>query len=500
MRELEDSLRDLLDHDAQDYDPASRDRILGAITQAGRQRVTRARVWGGVVAAGVVTASVVVGVTVIARDGGADGQPPPPRTSEIADPGPEANAMREVGLHGAAISVPASWLTTDAVCDVPSESFVYYDSDIRNGARCPAQGDEGRVLPWVSVGIGDTDSAVGRDLTRHLKQSGAPVGGLAVVESAASCDEPRIITCTQSFAVPELGTFFRVTAQSEQGALATVQRLRDSLRLLPQGTTTVPFTPNGTLDARIADLEAAGLTVELVETLDGSAPGVFLGADPDLGTAVAEHSTVTLTVSGKPSTFPEEPTADGSASLDVACTPDGIVVSGSTVTATAEGVVVNVSSTMPTSTYLTFSGAHWGSGDPIPNQDEVWTLPIPPGDLELSCMPSGAPDPTSSANVTITDPDHHWRTATLDDFGCNWGGQPSWKYGPASGSSAEQAVDKLLSEFAQEGPAMTADPVEIGYVAAPTQTWIASRSTGPYLTIDVTQTGSSFSAMPDYLC
>jgi hypothetical protein len=155
---------------------------------------------------------------------------------------------------------------------------------------------------------------------------------------------------------------------------------------------------------------------------------------------------------------------------------------------------------MPTSTYLTFSGAGWGSGDPIPNQTEVWTLPIPPGDLELSCMPSGAPDPTSFANVTITDPDHNWRTESLDDLGCGGGEQPSWAFGPASGSSAELAVDNLLSEFDKRGPAMTADPVEIGYVAAPTQTWIASRPAGPYLTVDVTRTGSRFSAMPNYLC
>ena len=99
--------------------------------------------------------------------------------------------------------------------------------------------------------------------------------------------------------------------EREDGEQAIFQQLRESLRLLPEGTTTVPFTPNGTLAARIADLEAAGLTVDVVETLVGTEPGVFLGAEPDLGTAVPENSTVTLTVSGKPDNFPEQPTADG---------------------------------------------------------------------------------------------------------------------------------------------------------------------------------------------
>jgi hypothetical protein len=291
MRELEQSLRDLLAHDAQEYDPRSSGRILETLAMTQRSSRSRSRVWAGVVAVSAMTAVVVAGVAVVGRTGN-DERPTQPTDGEtrIADLHP----TRQAGLNSVVVTVPIAWPTTDAVCDEPAVSYVYYDSDIRNAARCPFR--ERGAMPETIVGIGDSDSDVGRGVSRHLKRSGQPVDGFEVLESALSCEEPRVVSCFQSFVVPELGTYFTVRSRGE-GAMDEVAAIRESLRILTAGITTVPFTPNGTLGQRIADIEAAGLSVKLVEQ-PAAATGTFLGADPALGTAVPEGSTVTLTVSG----------------------------------------------------------------------------------------------------------------------------------------------------------------------------------------------------------
>lgn len=128
---------------------------------------------------------------------------------------------------------------------------------------------------------------------------GRPVDGFEVLESAVTCEEPAVVLCFQTFVVPELGTYFTVMSHGD-GAMEQVAAIRESLQVLPEGYTTVPFAPNHTLDARIKRIEAAGLSVELVEQSSAEhEAGFFLGADPAPGTAVAEGTTVTLTVSAR---------------------------------------------------------------------------------------------------------------------------------------------------------------------------------------------------------
>lgn len=316
MGELEQSLRDLLEQDARDYDPASRGRILEAITRTPTPRPSRARVWGGVAAACALTAAVVVGVAIVGGGGDPDQRLPQTDNENLI---PATDQTRQVGLNGVVVTVPVAWPTTDAVCEEPAESYVYSDSDVRSAARCPLM--ERGARPGTVVGIGDSDSVGGRDVTRHLKRPGPPVGRFQVLESAANCYEPTVVACSQSFVVPELGTYFTVESRGD-GALDEVAAIRESLQVLPEGTTTVPFTPNGSLDERIVDIEAAGLKVELVqESSAEQATGIFLGANPALGTAVPDHSTVTLTISGQPD-------RDATGEPETPVVPDGMRLAG----------------------------------------------------------------------------------------------------------------------------------------------------------------------------
>jgi hypothetical protein len=196
--------------------------------------------------------------------------------------------------------------------------------------------------------------------------------------------------------------------------------------------------------------------------------------------------------------------ADGASSLSVACSPNGITVSGSTVAATSAGVVLSVSSTMPAGSYLNFSWPDGGEGEPMPTSPAgaSWTLSVPPGPLKLSCTaPGDDPKPGATQVVTVTDPDGVWRSTTLADLGCRNGGELDWGGAPGSGSSPEAAANDLLPRFDTAGRTFTVTRAAIGYPDASRQTWIASSSDGKaYLVIDVDPSSSGFTAYPDSLC
>ena len=121
------------------------------------------------------------------------------------------------------------------------------------------------------------------------------------------------------------------------------------------------------------------------------------------------------------------------ASVAVKCTPEGIVVSNHALVATAQGVVFRVSSTMPDGAYLNFKGTNWGSGDRLPKSQAKWILPIPPGEITLSCTLNGDPRDSAVAQIGFTDPGHYWRDTMLADVGCPGSATPSWKYGGGMG-------------------------------------------------------------------
>jgi hypothetical protein len=208
-----------------------------------------------------------------------------------------------------------------------------------------------------------------------------------------------------------------------------------------------------------------------------------------------------VALSGRTQPQPAAPVATSS-TLTVACSPTGISVSGDAVAATSAGVVISVSSTMPTGAYLNYLWAGGGGGgDPLPTAPATWTLQAPPGQLTLSCTLNADPAPSAERTVTVTDPQRYWRAATLSDVGCGLGALPSWVMSPAAGATAEAAVDALLAQLATDGRTLTATRAPIGYPDAAEQTWIASTSDGqPDISILVASTGTGFSASPDWVC
>ncbi len=192
--------------------------------------------------------------------------------------------------------------------------------------------------------------------------------------------------------------------------------------------------------------------------------------------------------------------------LAVSCTPRGLSVNAAAVSTTAGGVWLRVASTEP-GAWLGLQWAGGGQGDPVPATPTTWTVPIPPGTLQLRCFTSARFWPDRS--VTVVDPAGHWRTATLAGLGCPAdGGQPSWAAGagPGRGPTARAAVADVarhlyrLGEQRLRPELVTVLPVPAGYQADAAQTWIISTGGRPYLTATVTQAGTGYTADPDRYC
>lgn len=109
-----------------------------------------------------------------------------------------------------------------------------------------------------------------------------------------------------------------------------------------------------------------------------SAPLILILALPALTScSVSAPEQPVLTPSVSTSAAPE--------TLKVACSPTGLTLSSKKVAATAGGVRISVSSTAPAGTYVNFGWDGGGEGNAAPRRAAVWTMPTPPGDLQVSC-------------------------------------------------------------------------------------------------------------------
>jgi len=245
---------------------------------------------------------------------------------------------------------------------------------------------------------------------------------------------------------------------------------------------------------------------EVVERTAPSRPGV--GVVVGVALAVAVVGVAVGAAFAARGDSPQAPAVAAAAStLSVACSPSGITVSARAVAATAAGVVVRVSSTMPAGAYLNYlwSGAGvevgGGGGEAMPPEPATWTLLAPPGPLTLSCTSGGDPAPAAVARVTVSDPGAHWRSATLEELGCPSGGILDWAGPAGSGATPEAAVREVLARFAPaQAPGLTVTRAEVGYPEAASQVWLASAEGTPYLAIGVSRQGSRFSASPAMFC
>ncbi|GAB3991124.1 PASTA domain-containing protein [Nocardioides marmoraquaticus] len=223
--------------------------------------------------------------------------------------------VRWVGAGSVAVAVPAWWTTGETRCLKPIETTVYAESGAMTD--CADEPTDAELAEVSSLAVIRTDSALGEGLLREMRPAGS-VDGREVLE-LDGCADFWDAVCRRVFAVPSAGVAFGVVIADD--ADGSFRAVRDSLRVLPDDTTTVPTTygrfeetpgwgaPPGVVEHYARALDAAGLVVErVVAPLPGAddagaggsiadlPPGSLLDVDPQPGTPVPRGSSVTVTV------------------------------------------------------------------------------------------------------------------------------------------------------------------------------------------------------------
>jgi hypothetical protein len=268
----------------------------------------RRRRWA-VAGAAAVTAALVLGGVVVQRalDGPGDAAP----AGLLPAPPDES---RYVGAGRAVVAVPEWWTTGETQCLTPVETTVAWFSGAV--ADCVDPVPPGVVREVSFLEVMDATSGYGEHLLRSMEPV-ASESGVEVLE-LPGCEKWYPGTCRRLFAVPSEGVAFGVTlADAGDGDYETI---RDSLRILPDGATTVPidvgfggYTPGWgdgpeVVRSLVRRIEAAGLRAEVVQPpppgpgddVADLVSGSYLGAEPAPGSPIAAGGTVTVTVARVP--------------------------------------------------------------------------------------------------------------------------------------------------------------------------------------------------------
>ncbi len=229
-------------------------------------------------------------------------------TTAVPDP---PKGMRWVGMNDVVVAVPDWWTTGETRCGAPLEDTVYFDNTATYDCQDPVSATE--VAEVSSLAVIDASRGTGEYLTRGMKSSGE-VAGREILE-LPGCNEWFEGVCRRLFAVPAAGVLFAVSISDPDDA--DYEEIRDSVRMLPSGLTTVPlataadgWTPAWGAEPEFADqiserIEASGLVLRRQEVtpkkLDASLgadlpAGSLLDIEPSLGSVVEEGATVTITV------------------------------------------------------------------------------------------------------------------------------------------------------------------------------------------------------------
>ncbi|MBZ5739589.1 PASTA domain-containing protein [Nocardioides mangrovi] len=213
------------------------------------------------------------------------------------------DGTRWVGSGRVVVAVPDWWTTGETRCLLPVEDTVYWDSGaVADCADVPARSE---VREASTLAVLDAEHGYAEHLLTQMDPAGA-VDGREVVE-LDGCDAWIPDVCRHVFAVPSEHVVLAVTIADE--ADGDYQEIRDSLRILPDGRTTVPLDIHGTtptwgaepayVDHLTRALEDAGLQVEVATIpAEDLTPGSLLEVEPALGSVVDEGATVTVTVAG----------------------------------------------------------------------------------------------------------------------------------------------------------------------------------------------------------
>lgn len=218
--------------------------------------------------------------------------------------------MRWVGMDDVVVAVPDWWTTGETKCLTPVEDTVYFDSTAMTD--CSNEPSSNTVASVSALAVLEGTCCYGEWKRRDME----PVDGSPAVE-LAGCDEWFEGVCRRLFALPGTEVVFAVTIAEEGDG--DYEAIRDSIRVLPEGLTTVPlrvgsgFTPGwGTepslVDDTVRATERAGLQVKVEEVRPGRGRDVGLGSDlprgsllsvePAPGSVVADGARVTVTVVG----------------------------------------------------------------------------------------------------------------------------------------------------------------------------------------------------------
>ena len=218
---------------------------------------------------------------------------------------------RWVGMGQVVVAVPDWWTTGETECYEPNEDTVYFDPAVTTD--CVPEPEPSTVREVSALAVLDGTGGYGEFQMRGMRSIGE-VDGLEVLE-LDGCERWFTGVCRKLFAVPSEGVVFAVTIAEEGDG--SYEEIRDSLRILPGGQTTVPldigsgWTPTwgaepDTTAVLVRSLEDAGLNVE-VETAERPEPsdmglvadlpkGSLLGVSPQLGSVIDAGGTVTITV------------------------------------------------------------------------------------------------------------------------------------------------------------------------------------------------------------
>lgn len=206
----------------------------------------------------------------------------------VGPPTPVApDGTRLVGMGRVVVAVPADWATNAVRCGQPVRDTVAFASEGQRGCLVPGASERSwlQVVPSESTHAEGWLNAAGRTTTYD---------GVPVRRIDGDCEMSMPGVCSGAL-VAETQDVVMVASSSKP---TVVESVLDSVRVLPDGWTTVPYDPNGPVANTVAWMEDVGLTVEVTyEERPGLSNGVLLAADPELASVTEAGSTVELRVS-----------------------------------------------------------------------------------------------------------------------------------------------------------------------------------------------------------
>ncbi len=239
------------------------------------------------------------------------GSPSATRAVPTVPPGYELpEGMRWLGVGQVVLAVPRSWGRANSEC-LPGEApYVYFD-----GAQCPhvQVPDNGpdavrlqtdRAHRISSVGLGRADWAARSyyfDESARDREDPRVTGNSGCAPYAAKQANRIKWDCFDTFTLDEsdVGVMVRVYVEGPRStafdkAELEVLRFRRSIKVLPEGYTTVPYVDYGvSAKTALRVLKTAGLTAQMP---DVNFPYYITGTEPAAGEIVATGSRIDLMI------------------------------------------------------------------------------------------------------------------------------------------------------------------------------------------------------------